>query len=184
VHVGRVTSGVLDDLDLRVIDAREVARASGLVLLGLERERVRVDTGHGVAGVVVVGLDLVEVLTLLFLETILAVRMSLKVLRGPAASSVNGLEPPSAPSARRGVPTEDKDTKQLESVGSGLDWRTTEELVETLEKFHRVFLLAATLEKHQTSSLTGWLYERRTCLVPAEVTVSVPVCWTCSIRYS
>jgi len=82
VHVGRVTSGVLDDLDLRVIDAREVARASGLVLLGLERERVRVDTGHGVAGVVVVGLDLVEVLTLLFLETILAVEDELEGVEG------------------------------------------------------------------------------------------------------
>jgi len=82
VHVGRVTSGVLDDLDLRVIDAREVARASGLVLLGLERERVRVDTGHGVAGVVVIGLDLVEVLTLLFLETILAVEDELEGVEG------------------------------------------------------------------------------------------------------
>ncbi len=74
VHVGRVVGSVHGDSHLRVIDAREVAGTSGLVLLGLERERVRVDTGHGVAGVVVVGLDLVEVLTLLFLETVLTVR--------------------------------------------------------------------------------------------------------------
>jgi len=84
VHVGRVTSGVLDDLDLRVIDTGEVAGTGGLMLLGLERERVRVDTGHGVAGVVVVGLHLVEVLTLLFLETILAVEDELEGVEGTA----------------------------------------------------------------------------------------------------
>jgi len=84
VHVGRVTGGVLDDLDLRVVDTGEVAGTGGLMLLGLERERVRVDTGHGVAGVVVVGLDLVEVLTLLFLETILAVEDELEGVEGTA----------------------------------------------------------------------------------------------------
>jgi len=36
VHVGRIASGVLDNLDLRVIDAGEVASAGGLVLLGLK----------------------------------------------------------------------------------------------------------------------------------------------------
>jgi hypothetical protein len=82
VHVGRVTSGVLDNLDLRVVDAGEVAGTGGLVLLGLEREGVRVDTGRGVTGVVVEGLDLVEVLTLLLLETVLAVEDELEGIEG------------------------------------------------------------------------------------------------------
>jgi len=79
VHGDRVVGGRRgDNLDLRVVDAREVAGAGRLVLLGLERERVRVDTGVGGASVVVVGLDLVEVLALLLLETVLAVEDELE----------------------------------------------------------------------------------------------------------
>jgi hypothetical protein len=83
VEVGRVvvTSGGLDR-NLRVIDAREVARAGRLVLLGLEREGVRVHTGVGGAGVVVVRLDLVEVLTGLLLEAVLAVEYELHGVNG------------------------------------------------------------------------------------------------------
>ncbi len=82
VEGGRVVEGVGHNLDLRVIDAREVAGTGGLMLFGLERERVRVDTGVGAASVVVVGLHLVEVLTLLFLETVLAVKNKLEVGEG------------------------------------------------------------------------------------------------------
>jgi hypothetical protein len=83
VHVGGTTrGGVLGDLDLRVVDAGEVAGAGGLVLLGLEGEGVGVHTGHGAARVVVVGLDLVEVLTLLLLETVLAVEDELEGVEG------------------------------------------------------------------------------------------------------
>ena len=78
---GRDASGH-GDSDLCVIDAREVASASRLVLLGLERERVRVHTGVRVTGVVVVGLDLVEVLTLLGLEAVLTVEDELEVGEG------------------------------------------------------------------------------------------------------
>jgi len=70
------------DRNLRVVDAREVAGTSWLVLLWLERERVRVDTGAGGASVVLVGLDLVEVLTLLLLEAVLAVEDELEFLEG------------------------------------------------------------------------------------------------------
>jgi len=38
VHVGRIASGVLDNLDLSIVDAGEVASAGGLMLLGLKRE--------------------------------------------------------------------------------------------------------------------------------------------------
>ena len=41
----------------RIVNAREVARAAGLVLLGLERERVDVDTNRGDVRVVLVRLD-------------------------------------------------------------------------------------------------------------------------------
>ena len=83
VHGDRVVGGSRgDNLDLRVIDAREVAGTGGLMLLGLEREGVRVDTGVGAASVVVVRLHLVEVLTLLFLETVLAVEDELEGVEG------------------------------------------------------------------------------------------------------
>ena len=83
MHVGGTTGGgVLGDLDLRVVDAGEVAGAGGLVLLGLEGEGVRVHTGVGGAGVVVEGLHLVEVLALLLLEAVLTVENELEGLEG------------------------------------------------------------------------------------------------------
>ena len=82
VHGGRVTGGAHGDSDLRVVDAGEVAGAGGLVLLGLEREGVRVDTRVGGASVVLEGLHLVEVLALLLLETVLAVKNKLEGVEG------------------------------------------------------------------------------------------------------
>jgi len=79
VHGSRLTGTHLDG-NLRVIDAGEVASAGGLVLLGLEREGVGVHTGSGAAGVMVVRLDLVEVLTLLLLEAVLTVEDKLEGL--------------------------------------------------------------------------------------------------------
>jgi hypothetical protein len=70
------------DGHLRVIDAREVACTGRLVLFGLERERVRVDTSVGGAGVMVEGLHLVEVLTGLLLEAVLAVEHELHLTDG------------------------------------------------------------------------------------------------------
>jgi hypothetical protein len=158
VHVGGTTGGgVLGDLDLRVVDAGEVAGAGGLVLLGLERERVRVDTGHGATGVVVVGLDLVEVLALLLLETVLAVEDELEGVEG-ADNLLGELVGRLASGVERGTNRSEGD----EAVGEiarveGLDSRTISASAETLEKFQREFLLVATLAKHHTSSLTGWL---------------------------
>jgi len=82
VHGGRVIGGAHSDSNLRVINAGEVASAGRLVLLGLEREGVRVDTGVGGASVVLEGLDLVEVLALLLLETVLAVKHKLEGVEG------------------------------------------------------------------------------------------------------
>ncbi len=58
-----------------VINAGQVARARGLVLLGLEREGVDVDTNRGDVGVVLVRLDLVEVAALTNLEAVVAVEL-------------------------------------------------------------------------------------------------------------
>mgnify|MGYP001201462220 CR=1 FL=1 len=82
MHGGRVIGGAHSDSNLRVINAREVASAGRLVLLGLEREGVRVDTGVGGASVVLEGLDLVEVLALLLLEAVLAVKHKLEGVEG------------------------------------------------------------------------------------------------------
>ena len=82
MHGVRAVGGTHGDGDLRVVDAGEVAGTGGLVLLGLEREGVRVDTGVGGASVVLEGLDLVEVLALLLLETVLAVKHKLEGAEG------------------------------------------------------------------------------------------------------
>jgi len=82
VHGGRIVRGVHLDRNLRVVDAREVAGTSWLVLLWLESEGVRVDAWVRRASVVVVGLDLVEVLTLLLLEAVLAVEDKLEGVEG------------------------------------------------------------------------------------------------------
>ena len=58
---------------LGVINAREVAGAGRLVLLGLQSEGVHIDTGVRDTGVVVERLDLVEVLAGLLLEAVLSV---------------------------------------------------------------------------------------------------------------
>jgi len=70
------------NLDLCVINAREVASASWLVLLWLKSERVAVDTWVRVAGVVVEWLDQIEVLAWLGCEAILAVKDKLEVGKG------------------------------------------------------------------------------------------------------
>ena len=58
-----------------VINTGQVASTRGLVLLGLEGERVHVDTNGGDVGVVLVRLHLVEVATLTDLETVVAVEL-------------------------------------------------------------------------------------------------------------
>ena len=66
---------------LSIVNAGEVAGAGWLVLLGLQSEGVHVDAGVGVAGVVVVGLHLVEVLAVLLLEAILTVQNQLELVQ-------------------------------------------------------------------------------------------------------
>jgi hypothetical protein len=60
-----------------LVDTREVARAAGLVLLGLEREGVHVNTRGRRAGVVLPRLHLVEVATLALVEAVLTVELDL-----------------------------------------------------------------------------------------------------------
>ena len=59
----------------RVINARQVARARRLVLLGLKRERVHVDANRGNVRVVLVRLHLVEIAALANLEPVVAVEL-------------------------------------------------------------------------------------------------------------
>ena len=79
-HVKSVVSDTSLWLDrhLRVVDSGEVTGTRWLVLFWLEGKRVRVDTWHWGAGVMVVWLDLVKVLTTLFLESVLAVEDQLE----------------------------------------------------------------------------------------------------------
>ena len=94
------------DRDLSVIDAGKVAGTGRLMLLGLEREGVRVHTGHGGASVVLEGLDGVEVLASLLLEAVLAVEHKLEgvdgaiSLLGPGGTAVGHLKHGSTRRAR------------------------------------------------------------------------------------
>ena len=69
----------------RVINAREVARAAGLVFLGLERERVDVDADRGDVRVVLVRLDQVEVAAFTLVKAVVAVELDLRRYDGVAA---------------------------------------------------------------------------------------------------
>jgi hypothetical protein len=124
VHVGGTTGGgVLGDLNLRVVDAGEVAGAGGLVLLGLESEGVGVDTGEGRTGVVVVGLHLVEVLTLLLLEAVLAVEDELEGREGTSGILGEGLATTLSAEREEGSTNggEGHEAVGVGRVGSGLE---------------------------------------------------------------
>jgi len=71
------------------VNAREVASAGGLVLLGLQAERVHVDTGRrGNVLVVLVGLHQVEVGTITLVEAIVAVELHLGSDNGVATGGI------------------------------------------------------------------------------------------------
>jgi len=82
-HVeGRLTGTSLSrNGDLRVVDSGEVTGTRWLMLFWLERKRVRVDPWHWGGGVVDEWLDLVKVLTALFLESVLTVEDQLEVFQ-------------------------------------------------------------------------------------------------------
>ena len=65
------------ELERRLVDTREVARAAGLVLLRLEREGVHVDALGRRARVVLVRLHAGEVASLALREAVLAVELQL-----------------------------------------------------------------------------------------------------------
>ena len=66
-----------DKLESSIVNTREVARAGRLVLLGAQGEGVHVDASVGAAGVMLEGLDLVEVGSLALREAVLAVKLEL-----------------------------------------------------------------------------------------------------------
>ena len=69
-----------------VVNTGQVARSTGLVLLRLEGKRVHVDTNSGDVGVVLVGLNPVEVVTVTNLEAVMAVELQQSRDRGVLAS--------------------------------------------------------------------------------------------------
>jgi len=80
VHGGRV-SGVHGHRDLSIVNAGEVASTGWLMFFWLESEGVRVHTWVWGTRVVVVRLELVEVLTPLFLESVLTVEDQLEFIK-------------------------------------------------------------------------------------------------------
>lgn len=77
-HVEGTGISVTRNRNLRVVDSGEVTGTRWLMLFWLERKRVRVDPWHWGAGVVDEWLDLVKVLTGLFLESVLTVEDQLE----------------------------------------------------------------------------------------------------------
>ena len=86
-----LNSGVGENkLESSVVNAGEVARAAGLVLLGAQGEGVHVDAGVGGGGVVLVGLHGVEVGAFTLREAVLAVKLELGGDNGVVAPAVQG----------------------------------------------------------------------------------------------
>jgi len=86
-----LNSGVGENkLKSSVVNAREVARAAWLVLLGAQGEGVHVDAGVGGGGVVLVGLHGVEVGAFALREAVLAVKLELGGDNGVVAPAVQG----------------------------------------------------------------------------------------------
>ena len=77
-HVEGTRASVTRDRNLRVVDSGEVTGTRWLMLFWLERKGVRVDPWHWGARVVNEWLDLVKVLTGLFLESVLTVEDQLE----------------------------------------------------------------------------------------------------------
>ena len=77
-HVEGTVRSVTLNRNLRVVDSGEVTGTRWLMLFWLERKRVRVDPWHWGTRVVDEWLDLVKVLTGLFLESVLAVEDQLE----------------------------------------------------------------------------------------------------------
>jgi hypothetical protein len=77
------------ELERRLVDTREVARARRLVLLGAKSERVDVDTRGRRAAVVLEGLDTIEVRSLTLLEAVLSVELKFADLNRVLALAAN-----------------------------------------------------------------------------------------------
>lgn len=63
------------DVQLGVIDTGKVSSARGLVLLGVESKGVHVNTISRGVGVVLIGLDVVEVVTFTDIESVMTVKL-------------------------------------------------------------------------------------------------------------
>jgi len=72
-----------------IINAREVARSRGLVLLRSQGKGIDIDTSVGGTGVVLEGLDNVKVRTLALREAVLAVELELSSDNGVLAPTVH-----------------------------------------------------------------------------------------------
>ena len=72
-----------------IVNAREVATAAGLMFFGSQGKGIRVDTSIGVAGVVLEGLDNIEVRSFAFREAVLAVELELGSDHGVLAPTVH-----------------------------------------------------------------------------------------------
>jgi len=184
VHGGRVVSGTHGDGDLRVVDAREVAGTGRLVLLGLEREGVRVHTGVRGTGVVVKGLHLVEVLTLLSLEAILTVEDELELgQRTDGILSEGGVTTISTEGEERGTVDRGGDhTVGHETLNIGVenDVRVSGRGGEVPQSVG----VGGDVGEAPHKLLDGVVVREADLLGGGASTVSAPVCCTCSIRYS
>jgi len=82
-------AGRENELEYGVVNAGEVARSAGLMLFGAKGKGVYVDTRIGVTGVVLEGLDYVEVAALTLREAVLAVELELGSYYGVLTPAVH-----------------------------------------------------------------------------------------------
>ena len=123
---GTLNGGVRqNELKGGIVNAREVAAAAWLVLFGPKGKRVQVDTGVGVAGVVLPRLNEVEVGAFALREAVLAVELQLGSDNGvltPAVHVEGGLSEHEGAGVRQSGLLASGDTEVAlvtDSVGSG-----------------------------------------------------------------
>jgi hypothetical protein len=75
-----------------VVDTRHVAGAGRLVFFGFKTEGINVDTGSGAVGVVLVRLNQVEVATITFRESVVAVELEFGRSNGVYTTVKNGID--------------------------------------------------------------------------------------------
>jgi len=108
------------ELESGVVNAGHVASSRGLVLLGLQAEGVHVNTNGGAVGVVLEGLNQVEVATITLSKPVVAVELELGAFNGVVATVKEAVGGGNTDLVTNGISGTVNEGSTAESIHSGL----------------------------------------------------------------